>query len=80
MTEKYLNKLEEIIYKLNIYYYCDDAKYRGIKDIKDLFNLSISEDYYKPIIANSTSNNNYIQYESRGDKILTIKEYLSRIE
>ena len=45
-----------------------------------MLDLSIREDYYKPIIVNSTSNNNYIQYESRGDKILTIKEYLSRIE
>ena len=61
-TKKYLNKLEERIYKLNKYYDCDDFKYRGIKDIKDLFDLSISEDYYKPIIVNITSNNNYIQY------------------
>ena len=58
----------------------DDVKYRGIKDIKDLFDLSINEDYYKPIIVKSASNNNYIQYESKGDKILTIKEYLSMIE
>ena len=48
--------------------------------MKDLFDLSISEDYYKPIIVNIASNNNYIQYESKGDKILTIKEYLSMIE
>ena len=47
--------------------------------MKDLFDLSISEDYYKPIIVNIASNNNYIQYESKGDKILTIKEYLSMI-
>ena len=79
-TKKYLNKLEERIYKLNKYYDYDDVKYRGIKDIKDLFDLSISEDYYKPIIVNIASNNNYIQYESKGDKILTIKEYLSMIE
>ena len=43
-----------------------------------MFDLSISEDYYKPIIVNIASNNNYIQ--SKGDKILTIKEYLSMIE
>ena len=43
--------------------------------------MSISEDYYKPIIANSAFNNNYIQYESKGDKdkILTISEYLDVI-
>ena len=79
-TKKYLNKLEERIYKLNKYYDYDDVKYRGIRDIKDLFDLSISEDYYKPIIVNSCFNNNYIQYESKGDKILTIEEYLSLIE
>ena len=45
-----------------------------------MFDLSISEDYYKPIIVNSSFNNNYIQYESKGDKILTIEEYLSMIE
>ena len=59
-TKKYLNKLEERIYKLNTYYDYDDVKYRGIKDIKDLLDLSISEDYYKPIIVKSTFNNNYI--------------------
>ena len=42
--------------------------------------MSISEDYYKPIIVKSTFNNNYIQYEGKGDKILTIEEYLSIIE
>ena len=43
--------------------------------------MSIGEDYYKPIIANSAFNNNYIQYESKGDKdkILTISEYLDMI-
>ena len=79
-TKKHLNKLEERIYKLNKYYDYDDVKYTGIRDIKDLFDLSISKDYYKPIIVNSAFNNNYIQYESKGDKILTIKEYLSMIE
>ena len=45
-----------------------------------MFDLSIGEDYYKPIIVNSVFNNNYIQYESKGDKILTIEEYLSMVE
>ena len=79
-TRKYLNKLVKKIYELNKYYDYDDVKYRGIRDIKDLFDLSIGEDCYKPIIVNSTFNNNYIQYESKGDKILTIEEYLSMIE
>ena len=44
--------------------------------------MSIDEDYYKPIITNSALNNNYIQYESKGnkDKILTINENLDMIK
>ena len=43
--------------------------------------MSTDEDYYKPIITNSAFNNNYIQYESKGnkDKILTVNEYLDMI-
>ena len=45
-----------------------------------MFKLSIDKDYYKPILVKSGYNNNYNQYESKGDKILTLKEYLSLIE
>ena len=45
-----------------------------------MFKLSIDKDYYKPILAKSGYNNNYIQYESKVDKILTLKEYLALIE
>ena len=50
-----------------------------MKEISNLFDLSIGENYYKPIIVNSAFNNNYIQYESKGDKdkTLTIREYLN---
>ena len=42
---------------------------------------NIREDYYKPILVKSGyNNNNYIQYESKRDKILTLKEYLALIE
>ena len=43
--------------------------------------MSIDEDCYKPIITNSAFNNNYIQYESKGnkDKILTVNEYFDII-
>ena len=43
--------------------------------------MSIDKDYYKPIIANSAFNNNYIQYENKGNKVktLTVKEYLDTI-
>ena len=45
-----------------------------------MFKLSISKDYYKPTLVKSGYNNNYIQYESKGDKILTVEDYLSLIE
>ena len=45
-----------------------------------MFKLSIDKDYYKPILVKSGYNNNYIQHESKGDKILTLNEYLALIE
>ena len=45
-----------------------------------MFKLSIDKDHYKPILVKSGYNNNYVQYESKGDKILTLKEYLALIE
>ena len=45
-----------------------------------MFKLSIDKDYYKPILVKSGYYNNYIQYESKGDKILTLKEYFALIE
>ena len=77
---KYLNELNEKILKLEKYHHHDDYEYRGIKNIKDLFKLSIDKDYYKQILVKSGYNNNYVQYESRGDKILKLKEYLDLIE
>ena len=58
----------------------DDYEYKGIKDIKDLFKLSIDEDHYKPILVKSGYNRNYAQHESKGDRILTIHEYVALIE
>ena len=54
--------------------------YRGINNVHDLFKLSIDKDRYKPTLVKSGYKNNYIQYESKGDKILTLKEYLALIE
>ena len=45
-----------------------------------MFKLSIDKDQYKPILVKSGCNNNYIQYERKGDKILTLKEYLALIK
>ena len=68
-TKKYLDKLEDRIYKLKTYYDYDDAEYKGITDIKGLFDLSSGEDYYKPINVNTAFNNKYIKYESKEIKI-----------
>ena len=42
--------------------------------------MSIDEDYYKPVLLKGGYNNNYVQYESKGDRILGIHEYLAFIE
>ena len=43
--------------------------------------MSVDEDYYKPVMTNGAFDNNYIQYESKGnkDKILRPTEYLETI-
>ena len=51
-----------------------------LKIFKDLFKLAIDKDHYKPILVKSGYNGNHVQYESKGDKILTLKEYLALIE
>ena len=79
--EENLLELERNVFKTKMYYYYDDNEYKRMKDVKDLFDLSVDEDCYETIITNSAFNYNYIQYESKGnkDKILTINEYLDMI-
>ena len=79
-TSKYLDELDKKILKLDKYHDYDDYEYKGIKNIKDLFNISIDKGYYKPGLVKSGYNNNYVQFESKGYKILSIQEYLSLIE
>ena len=79
-SKKYLDELDKKILKLDKYHDYDDYEYKGIKDIEDLLKLSIDKDHYKPALVKSGYNGNYIQYESKGDKILTLKEYLTLIE
>ena len=50
------------------------------KEFFFLFKKSIDKDYYKPKLNKSGYNKNYAQYESNGDKILSLKEYLNLIE
>ena len=79
-TARYLDELDKKILKLDKYHDYDDYENKGIKDIKDLFKLSIDKDHYKPILVKSGYNGNYVQYESKGDKILTLNEYVTLIE
>ena len=79
-TSKNLDELDKKILELDEYRDYDDYEYKGIKNIKDLFKTSISKDHYKPKLVNSGYNNNYVEYESRGDRILSIREYLALIE
>ena len=44
--EKNLEELERSLSKAKKYYDYDDGEYRGIKDVKDLFDLQTDEDYY----------------------------------
>ena len=48
--------------------------------MKDLFKPSTDKDYYKPVLVKSGYTNNFVQYKSKGDKILSIQEYLALIE
>ena len=54
---------------------------RMVTDIKTRFELEV-EDYYKPKTVSNLWNNNYIEYESNGDKnrILSLDEYLNQIK
>ena len=76
----YLDELDKRILKLGKYHDYDDYKYKGIKDIENLFKISMDKVYYKPKLNKSGYNKNYVQYESKGDKILSLKEYLNLIE
>ena len=80
--ERNLTELEENPSKTKKYYDYDDIEYKGIRNTKYLFDLSVTEDYYQPIITKSAFNNNYIQYESKGDKRknLSRKKYLNMIK
>ena len=79
-TSKYLDELDKRTLSLDKYHDYDYYEYKGIKDIEELFKISIDKDYYKPLLSKSGYNKNYGQYESNGDKILALKEYLALIE
>ena len=80
-TISYLNELDKKILELDRYPQdYDDSEYIGVKNVSDLFKISVNEDYYKPKLTKSGYDNNYTQYEIKGDRILSIREYLALIK
>ena len=75
-TKKYLDELDKKVLKLDEYHDDDEFEFRRIENVQDLFKMLI----YKPTLVKSGYNNNYIQYESKGDNVLTVEEYLALIE
>ena len=71
-TKEYLDELDEKILELDD----DDFEFIRIENVQDLFKILI----YKPTIVKNGYNNNYIEYRSEGNKLLTIEEYLDLIE
>ena len=75
LSESELNKIEKNLFELEEslsapkkYHDYDDAKYIKIINVGSLFNQSTDKDYYKLIKNKSAFNDNYIEYESNGDK------------
>ena len=77
-TKEYFDELDKKFLEFDEYYNDNDNDddFIGIENVQDLFKISI----YKPTIVKSGYNNNYIEYKSEGDKLLTIEEYLNLIE
>ena len=79
-----IKQLEKNLFKTDkTHYDYDDTEYKGIRDVRNLFDLSIDKDYYKPTRSNALNalNDNYFEYQSIGDKdkTLTVKEHLNMI-
>ena len=77
-TKEYFDELDKKFLEFDEYYNDNDNDddFIGIENVQDLFKISI----YKPAIVKSGYNNDYIEYKSEGDKLLTIEEYLNLIE
>ena len=73
-TKEYLDGLDKKAFKLDDN--DDDFEFIGIENVQDLFKILI----YKPTIVKSGYNNNYIEYRSEADQLLTVEEYLALIE
>ena len=82
-AKEYIKKLKEDLSKFRKHQYTnnEDLKYKGIKEIKNIFNKINEEDYYEPIKTKSAFNDDYMEYESIGhkDNNLTLEQYLNII-
>ena len=58
-----------------------EIKDRVIRNIRNLFEHEEEENFYKSVKVGNFWNNNYIEYESNGDrnKTLSTEEYLIKI-
>ena len=65
----------------NKYHDRDDQDNYQIREIENLFDNDNDDDYYKPILVESSFKNNYKYYEWRGDKDkkLSVRQYLHKI-
>ena len=80
---EYFNKLNNDLSKLKRHRHniIHDTEYKGIEEIKYLFNNINEEDYYESIKIKHAFDDNHIEYESRGNKYnnLSLEEYLNII-
>ena len=80
---EYFNKLNNDLSKLKRHRHniIHDTEYKGKEEIKYLLNNINKEGYYEPIKIKHAFDDNYIEYESRGDEYnnLSLEEYLNII-
>ena len=63
-------------------YLFSKKKKKILRDIRKLFQHEEKEEnYYKPARVNNSRSNNYIEYESKGDrnKTLSVEKHLNKI-
>ena len=79
--EESLGKLKRELEKIKRRNIINDIGYIGIKEIQNLFNEINEEDCYRLIKFKHALNDEYVEYESRGDEdnILSIWEYFNMI-
>ena len=71
--EENLYELEKSLSKLKKYYDYEDIEYKGIRDVRNLSNQSIDEDYYKPIKTTSVFDRRMKVQKKYGKFIQVIK-------